>query len=144
MLQMPFCQHPTPTLWTGGQPSLSDLPSLRELGIRTVIDLRALDEPRPFDAQTLWTEQGFSYVHLPIRGVPDLNPENARTLQEAVTSAEGGVLVHCASANRVGALFACGARWLDHQDVEEALVFGRERGLKQMEPMVRGLLTSRA
>jgi protein tyrosine phosphatase (PTP) superfamily phosphohydrolase (DUF442 family) len=109
-----------------------------------VIDLRAPDEPRPFEARTTWTEQGFSYIPLPILGVPDLNPKNARSLQEAVTSAEGGVLVHCASANRVGALFACGARWLDHQSVEEALVFGRERGLKQMEPLVRGLLASSA
>jgi len=109
-----------------------------------VIDLRALEEPRPFDPRPTWTEQGFSYVHLPIRGVADLNSANAQALQQSVKSAEGGVLVHCASANRVGALFACGARWIDHQSVEEAVVFGRERGLKQMEPLVRGLLTSPA
>ena len=142
MLQMPFCQHPEPALWTGGQPSLQDVPELVKLGIRTVIDLRAAEEPRPFPSEPTWAAHEVTYVALPIRGVPDLNVENARALEDAIAGAEPGVLVHCASANRVGALFACGQVWLHENSLEEAVLYGRARGLKQMEGIVRALCGS--
>ena len=139
MLQMPFCQHPEPSLWTGGQPTLQDIPELVKLGIRTVIDLRAAEEPRPFPPEPTWAAHGITYVALPVRGVPDLNPTRAKELEDAVAQAEPGVLVHCASANRVGALFACAQVWLHGQGPEDAALYGRERGLKQMEGLVRSL-----
>ena len=137
MLQMPFCQHPEPSLWTGGQPTLQDIPELVSLGIRTVIDLRAPEESRPFPPEPTWAAHGITYVALPVRGVPDLNVATAKELEDAVARAEPGVLVHCASANRVGALFACGQVGLHAQGAEEAIVFGRARGLKQMEGLLR-------
>ncbi len=139
MLQMPFCQQPEASLWTGGQPTIQDIPELLRLGIRTVIDLRAAEEPRPFPPAPTWAANGITYVALPVRGVPDLNAAKAKELEDAVAHAERGVLVHCASANRVGALFACGQLWLHERSVEEAILYGRARGLKQMEGLLRQL-----
>jgi protein tyrosine phosphatase (PTP) superfamily phosphohydrolase (DUF442 family) len=62
-------------------------------------------------------------------------------LAEAIEASSGGVMVYCASGNRVGALFACHAKWHGALSLEEALAFGNARGLRQMEPMVRQLLT---
>jgi hypothetical protein len=52
------------------------------------------------------------------------------------------VLVHYASSNRVGALFALKSHFIDGCDVETALADGRAAGLKDQEPAVRALLTT--
>ncbi len=50
------------------------------------------------------------------------------------------VLVHCASGNRVGALFALRAAWLDGKEKDLALKIGRERGLTSLEKTVSEML----
>ena len=44
------------------------------------------------------------------------------------------------SGNRVGALFALKAQYVDGKSTEDALSEGRAHGLKAMEPAVRQLL----
>jgi hypothetical protein len=48
--------------------------------------------------------------------------------------------VHCASSNRVGAMAALRAAWIDGRPTEEALQIGRAWGLKSLEPTVRARL----
>ena len=80
-------------------------------------------------------------MQIPIEGGGDLSRENAAMLSEAIAASNGAVVVYCASGNRVGALFACHAKWHAACSLDEAVAFGNERGLQQMEPMVRQLLT---
>jgi protein tyrosine phosphatase (PTP) superfamily phosphohydrolase (DUF442 family) len=49
------------------------------------------------------------------------------------------VLVHCASANRVGALFAL-STYRETGDFDKALEAGREAGLTRLEGTVRKVL----
>ena len=51
-------------------------------------------------------------------------------------------MVHCASGNRVGALFALKAFHLEDADVESALASGREAGLTKLEETIRERLSS--
>ena len=57
---------------------------------------------------------------------------------------EGKVLMHCGSGNRVGAMMALRARWVQGRSAEEALAIGRSSGLKGLEGDVRTLLQAEA
>ena len=86
-------------------------------------------------------DRDIRYVQIPIEGGGDLSRQNAKHLAEAIEASTGGVVVYCASGNRVGALFACHAKWHGALSLDEAIAHGNARGLRQMEPMVRQLLT---
>ena len=49
-------------------------------------------------------------------------------------------IVHCASGNRVGALFAIQALYLDGRSAAEALEIGKRAGLTHVGPAIRELL----
>jgi len=140
-LDLPNAQHPEPNLWTGGQLSSRDLTRLGALGITTAIDLRGRGEPQPFHPPTAFAQHDVAYVQIPVEGGGDLSKQNAAKLAEAIDASSGGVVVYCASGNRVGALFACHAKWYGELALDEAIAIGNARGLRQMEPMVRQILT---
>jgi anti-sigma regulatory factor (Ser/Thr protein kinase) len=80
-------------------------------------------------------------VRLPLAIETDLTPSNVRTLDQWLNDpATPKVLVHCASSNRVGALLALRAHWLQGSGAEAAIDVGHAAGLTGLEPAVRGLL----
>ena len=128
--------QPKAGLHTGGQPTVEDLQRLKDEGVRTVIDLRGPQEARGYDEAGEAKALGLAYVTLPISGKDDINAENARALHALLQDREGGVLLHCASGNRVGALLALGAAQVDGLPVDEAVALGRAAGLKSLQPVV--------
>lgn len=132
--------RPEPRLLTAGQPTPAQLDAARAAGVRTVISLRAPDEPgQEWEADALMSE-GVRFLRIPVRGPDDLTEEKARQLDAALAEAlaeEGDVLLHCASSNRVGALMALRAFYVQGKRVEEALAIGRAAGLTRLEPQVR-------
>jgi len=120
----------------GGQPTPEQLETLRGLGYSTVVNLRMPQESGTTDPG-LVRELGMEYVSIPIGGAETVNEANARRLAEVLEKAEGGVVVHCASGNRVGALFAMKAFYVDGKSPEEALAVGRAAGVTRLEPVVK-------
>lgn len=135
--------RPFPRILTAGQPTPAQLDAAHQAGVRTVISLRAEDEPgQEWEAETLEGE-GVRFVRIPIRGAEDLTEDRARQLDAALAAAlaeEADVLVHCGSSNRVGALMALRAFYVEGKSVEEALAVGRAAGLTRLEPVVRAHL----
>jgi uncharacterized protein (TIGR01244 family) len=125
-----------PGLHTGAQPTREDLAEFSRQGVRTVIDLRTDEEDRGFDEATEVERRGMRYVRLPIGGADDLTAENATALKKTLDQSGDGVLLHCASGNRVGALLALMAAQHESATPAEALDFGRRAGLKSLEPAV--------
>lgn len=128
--------QPRAGLHTGGQPTVEELKTLSQQGVRTVIDLRAASEDRGFDEAVETGKLGLRYIHLPIANADDLTPANAAALGKALHESEGDVLLHCASGNRVGALLALMASQQEQASPEQALDLGRRAGLKSLEPQV--------
>ena len=122
-------------LLVGGQPSLEQLERLGALGYRTVISLRTEDEGGPTGEEV--GALGLSYLRLPVDGAADVSEEKARTLDVVLDQVRGPVVLHCGSGNRVGALLALRAHFVDGAAPEEALRIGREAGLAGLEPVVR-------
>jgi hypothetical protein len=57
---------PVPEVLTGGQPTEEHLKTFVEHGYRTVLDLRAPDEARPYDEPEAVRRLGLEYVSLPV------------------------------------------------------------------------------
>lgn len=141
-LDIPNCCTPGEGLCTGGRPRQADLQEAKNKGVRKVINLCPLAEDPGYDEAAFVNQLGMDYVNIPIAGPADLTRANAQRLADALADVEGGVLVHCASGNRVGALFALRAHYIDGRPVEQAIADGRAHGLKAMEMAVRQILAS--
>ena len=128
--------QPRPGLHTAGQPSLEQIDALAAQGVRTVIDLRTDGEDRGYDEAAELESRGLAYRRLPIAGAQDLTPANAAALKRLLDAGGDGVLLHCASGNRVGALLALMAAQQEGATPEQALELGRRAGLKSLAPAV--------
>lgn len=139
---LPNVIHLSPSLAVGGQPTVIQLMGAKAIGLRQIINLRPPAEDSGFDERAAASEIGIGYHCLPISGRADLNIENVRRF-DALLSAVGDqtTLIHCASGNRVGALFALRAAWLQGQDMEAALQTGKQHGLTSMLDAVREILS---
>lgn len=121
---------------TGGQPTPGQLERAQRLGYKTVINLRQPDEKDNTDPARV-QDLGMTYVSIPINGAADMTEEKARALAEVLETAESPMMVHCASGNRVGGLFALKAYYIDGMSPEEALAVGKAAGMTRLEPTVR-------
>ncbi len=136
-----FIQHPSAQLATAGQPSEAELIVAKAAGLRCVINLRPLSESAGYDEAATAAKLGLSYQCLPIAGPQDFSRENVARFDALLAEADGAsLLVHCASGNRVGALFALRAAWLQGKDTETALVIGQAHGLTKLVDGVRSIL----
>lgn len=128
--------EPRPGLYTGGVPDGRALDAFRRLGVGTVIDLRGPEERARRDTEAPAKALGMRYETLTITGADDLTPEAAERLRHALDEADGKVLLHCASGNRVGALLALMAWHEEGVSRRRALELGRAAGLGSLEPEV--------
>ena len=124
---------------TAGQPDEASFKVFAEMGYAAVIDLRTPGENRGLDEPAVIDALGMDYINLPV-GRDGVTYANAKALQDAIASYDAPVLVHCGSANRVGALFAL-SEYAKSKDLEKALEAGRAAGLTGMESTVRKVLT---
>ena len=134
--------QPVDGITSAGQPDEAALAVFAEHGYTTVIDLRTEGEDRGIDESTVIEELGMEYVLFPIAGMGAINFDNARKLNELIEDADGPVLVHCGSANRVGALLAL-QKSLDGADDASALAYGKEGGVTRLEGRVREVLDTK-
>lgn len=134
--------QPAPDLYAAGQPEPDELASFAGRGVRTVINLRTPGEALPFDEAQEVERLGLRYVCIPVAGAQDLAPETIRRFSDELAEArrQGAVLVHCGSANRVGALLALDQGVTQGASREDALAFGRRAGLAGLAPAVEELL----
>ena len=128
---------PAPGIVSAGRLDASDIERAREAGIREIIDLTLDAETPGFDEAAAVRNAGLAYANLPLSGPGDLTLENVQAFDAMLRSAERPVLVHCGSGNRVGAMAALRAAWVDGRPAEEAIAVGKSWGLKGLEDEVR-------
>lgn len=137
-IAIPNAQQPEADVLTGGQPGRAELEQAREAGYRTVVNLRPSGEFHDFDEREVVRDLGMEYVNIPVGSAEGLTPDKVQSLQRVLAdSTARPVLVHCASGNRVGALFALWAAQIQGADTEAAIAFGRKAGLTGLEADVR-------
>ena len=128
-------------LYTAGQPAASDWQAIKARGVRTVVNLRPPGELKDRDEAAEVRAAGLHYIEIPVSGAEGINPANARALHAALAPAHGGgVLVHCASGNRAGALLALEQHEFDGVAAARALEIGKSAGVTGLEGKVRQAL----
>ena len=135
--EVAHARSPAPGIVSAGRLQSGDIERLRAAGIRHVIDLTPDAETPGFDEAAAVRAAGMGYDNLPLSGAADLTPANALAFDAMVSDAPRPLLVHCASGNRVGAMAALRAAWVDGQSIDEAIATGRAWGLAGLEPAVR-------
>lgn len=121
-------QRQSPTMATSGTLKTGAIAALKHDGFKTIIDLRTPKEGVAQE-QAEAVANGLAYYNLPVaRAFPDavLRQQFKQLLEDP---ANHPVLVHCASANRVGMVWA--AYQLDQGvDYQVAVAEGRAIGMK--------------
>jgi uncharacterized protein (TIGR01244 family) len=139
---LPNMKEPMDGVISGGQPSPEQLTAARDAGYKTVLNMRRPDEKGVGDEAEMVDGLGMEYLSIPIDGAAGLTRENTLAFAAALESAEYPLIIHCGSGNRIGALFALKAFWVDGKSAEEALQIGLDSGLTRLEGAVTEILES--
>lgn len=119
----------TPYIATSGEVDSGGITHLKELGFTSIVDLRTPAEGTEKERKAA-TKAGLSYSNIPI-GEEAPDQVDLDQFQQWVENPDNHpVLVHCASANRVGTLWAMYRLRLGIS-LEEALLEGRTIGMKE-------------
>ncbi len=139
---LPNGRSPLPGILTGGQPDDAQLGRLADVGYQTVVNLRTPGEPgAPADEAAKVEAEGMHYVSIPVAHGEGLSRENAEALGKVLADPDARpVVIHCGSGNRVGALLALEAAWVEGKPPAEALELGKAAGLTSLAPQVEKLL----
>jgi uncharacterized protein (TIGR01244 family) len=117
-----------PGLATAGQPTSAGIAQLKAMGFKTVVNLRTEKEGAK-DEESVVKAAGLAYVSVPVTA-ETLSQADADAVGRVLDdSLAGPVLLHCATANRVGAVWAL-LRVRQGRTLEEAEAEGKAIGLK--------------
>lgn len=127
-------------VFASGQPTQEQLQVLANSGVKHIISLRPSSEI-DWDEGAYVKSLGMEYHNIPVAGAGDVTSENAKKLDELLSSLNGQpTLVHCASSNRVGALRALSAGESGGESADAAVATGKRWGLGSLETAVRNKL----
>ena len=120
--------HVWGNIYLAGQPTPDDLTRLKKLGIKTIINLRRTQE-LSWDEAALVKRLGMRYVHAPFQAPQELKPEVFDKVRQVLRDRrQRPVMLHCASSNRVGAIWyayrVLDGQLLPNQAIKEAQIVG--------------------
>lgn len=121
----------------------AEVSALREQGVQVVISLLPAEE-ETFDEQRSVEAAGMRFIRIAVAGTGDLTREKVQAFDQALSEAgQRQTLIHCASGNRVGALMALRAAWIEGKPADQALAEGRASGLTRLSGTVSELISPR-
>lgn len=116
-----------------GIPSEEGLRQAADRQVSLVISLLPDDQQASgveFDEPALLEELGVSYAQIPV--MPDtFSRADVDRFATLIADQDGGVLVHCASSNRCGGLWAAYLHLHRGMDLEDAIEVGKSAGLNR-------------
>lgn len=119
-------------VYFAGQPTKEALGQAARRDITMVVNLRGDREMASrvdFDEPALVGELGMGYVSIPVTP-KSLAVADADRLRAVLSSTPGPVLIHCASSNRVGALWASYLHLHRGVGLDDAIERGRKAGMR--------------
>ena len=143
-MNVPNWKTVEPGIYSSGQPAAEDWRNIAEAGVCAVVNLRPDSEQPGVDEAAAVRTAGLEYHHLPIASSGDMTDERVSSFSALIDRLRGrGVLVHCGSGNRVGAMFALSQGRKPGATLQGALAYGRTAGLTGLESAVAQMLQRR-
>lgn len=125
--------HAVGGILLASQPGPDDFAQARRQGVKTILNLRHAGEITDFDERQVVEDQGLTYISLPWNGPAELTDAIFDQARAQLKDSPRPLLMHCASANRVGAV------WLPYRVLDaglswdEALAEARLVGLRSRD-----------
>jgi protein tyrosine phosphatase (PTP) superfamily phosphohydrolase (DUF442 family) len=128
-------------LYRGAQPNALSIARLKQLGVRTVLNLRWHTEIWPAEKEVV-TRNGLKYESIPIRGFQGPKDQDIAKALQIIQTDPGPVYVHCQyGCERTGAIVACYRikryGWPSEQALAEARIYGMSGWALAMKRFVR-------
>ncbi len=136
---LPYSACPLEGVGTAGQPSESAWADLAKAGFKAVVDLRAPEEARGHDEAAAVRKAGMEYIPLPVTPITLRDESYDRFRGIMRDPARRPILVHCATANRVGALLIPYLMLDERRSAEESIQLARQAGLRSPEYVTMAL-----
>jgi tyrosine-protein phosphatase SIW14 len=126
----------------GGQPSDDGFKKLAERGVKTVVDLRWVNEHSIPHEEEIVEADGMHFVSVPMKGLsaPSLE-QMTKVLSILEDSNSWPVFIHCRrGADRTGTVLACYRIAHDHWQNQKALEEAKTYGLSSFERAMRNFI----
>jgi len=133
-------------VFISGQPTQATIDAVAQKGVKVVINLRRPEETAKlaFDEKTAAKNAGMEYISVPMgTGLP--KDADVKLLMDTLAaSKDKPVLLHCASGNRAGAIWALYSGARKGQPVDAAIDEGEAAGLTNaaLEHVVRNRIAA--
>lgn len=126
----------------GGQPTDGGFKKLAERGVKTIMDLRSLDEHSVPHEKQIVEADGMRFVSIPMRGLGAPTPEQvSKALSVLEDNSSWPVFVHCRrGSDRTGTVLACYRIAHDHWENQKALEEAKTYGLSSFERAMRSFI----
>lgn len=124
----------------GGLPSQKQLDAALEAGFESAMSLMGSDEAGGPELARYGASQGLRYLRFTIAGEDDLTESMAWQFAATESMLGKPAIIHCATGQRVAAIFALKAFFVDELAAEEAYAIGEALGMGDYAEHVRGLL----
>lgn len=129
---------PEPKRMISGQPTPAELVAAERAGVRHVVNARDIGEFDAWDEGALVDSLAMTYHRVPIGSTDDLDRDAVEAFDRILAEiGDDKALLHCASGNRIGALYALRAAWIGGESAESAIEIGKAHGLTSLEAAVR-------
>ena len=134
------------TIACAGATTPAGVAEVKKLGYKTIINLRQASEPgADIDAEAAAAKAaGINFVHLPFNAASPDPTVVDNFLKTIANPRNNPAFLHCASANRVGALVALDHAWTRGGTRDDAIALGRAAGMAGLAPRVAELLVPAA
>ncbi|MCB9909330.1 MAG: hypothetical protein H6829_03575 [Planctomycetes bacterium] len=130
--------HTLGGVFLASQPAQDDFAQAQMGGVKTVINMRKPAE-MAFDEAATVEGLGMAYFNPGWNGPEELTDEVFQSYRDMLNTAERPILLHCGSANRVGAVWLPWRVLDEGVSVDAALAEAKEVGLKTPEYEAKAL-----
>jgi len=129
-----------PWLATAGSLGKKDMNMLKLVGFKTIIDLRTTSEGTE-EEKDIFNDLGLRYENIEVAN--EITAQQLKTFTDILDNADKPILVHCATANRVGGMLAL-YHIQNGMDVDTAMELGRAANMTESyEQLIRDGLKNR-
>lgn len=130
-----------PDVATAGQPTDEALQDIKKAGFKTVINFRT-EQEGSLEEKTKVDALGLEYVNIPI-GSDGISKAQVDLFEKVLGSSQSHpVFIHCASSNRVGAMWYIHEVLKEGKDEASALEEAKKAGLKSLEQKAKDYVAS--